>query len=238
MSGARRHCSLVPVLLTLALAAGCAHKRYDPFKVPEAELRRRVDTIALAPLKVSFDLADPATARAAIEPVVATTLQRAGFRVVRSAEFDGLWRRAAGAVGDVYDGKTGKVNKQRREAVQNSVFRDLAKRHGADAVLYMSITEEEFPLPTQPLWFCGTEGQPYWPGGLAGHERATLAYAACLNVQLVDMGDRSLYVIRSGLRGTQTFAFQTWAQRPRAQLLGPATIQNAVAATLGRLAGP
>jgi hypothetical protein len=235
---AKRFGTLAPLLALLATAGCVTPQQYDPFKVTEAEVRSRVDTIALAPLRVSSDLVDPPAARAAIEPLVTAKLERAGFRVVPSAEFDALWRAAASAIGDVYDPKTGEANKERWEAVEDAVYHDLAKQHGADALLYLQISVEEFPLPTQRLWFCGTQGELYWPGGLPLFARPTLAYATCLNASLYDMEERALYSIRSGLQTTQTYALQTWAERPKEELLrDEAALQNAVGATLGRLAG-
>jgi hypothetical protein len=235
---AERFGTLASFLALLATAGCVTPQQYDPFKVAEADLRSRVDTIALAPLRVSADLADPSAARAAIEPLVAAKLERAGFRVVASVEFDALWRAAASVIGDVFDPKTGELNKERWEAVEDAVYHDLAQQRGADALLYLQISEEEFPLPTPKLWFCGTRGELYWPGGLPLLARPTLAYAACLNTTLYDMEERVLYSIRSGLQTTQTYALQTWAERPKEELLGDrAALQNAVDATLGRLAG-
>jgi hypothetical protein len=226
-------------LLALLATAGCVTPQpYDPFQVPEAELRSRVDTIALAPLRVSPDLAEPSVARAALEPLVAAKLERAGFHVVPSAGFEALWRAAAAAIGDVYDPNTGESNKERWEVVEDAVYHDLVKQRGVDAVLYLQISEEEFPLPTAPLWFCGTRGEPYWPADLPLLARPTLAYATCLNATLYDMEERVLYAIRSGIQTTQTYALQTWAERPKQELLGDrAALQRAVDATLGRLAG-
>jgi hypothetical protein len=235
---AGRLCTLASLLALLATAGCVTPQHYDPFKVAEADVRSRVDTIALAPLRVSSELAEPAAARAAIEPLVIAKLERAGFRVVPSTEFDALWRAAASAVGDVYDPKTGEVNKERWEAVEDTVYHDLAKQHAADALLYLRISEEEYPLPTPRLWFCGTQGELYWPSGLPLPARPTLAYAACLNTTLYDLEERTLYSIRSGLQTTQTYALQTSAGRPKAELLGDRTaLQRAVDATLGRLAG-
>jgi hypothetical protein len=236
----RRHRSsrLLACLPLLAAAACATSPAFDPFQVAEAEVRSRVRTIALAPLRVSSSLADPSTARAALEPLAVAKLERAGFRVLPSERFDRAWRTAASAAGDVYDRKTGEVNKQRWEAVEDVVYHDLSAHEGVDAILYLSIREEELQLPGREASFCGVRAWLYWHGDLPIFEQPLAATAACLVAMLYDREERLLYGIRSGLLTMDTYAAQTWASRPRAELLADrAALARAIDATLGRLAG-
>lgn len=220
-------------------AGGCVTPAaYDPFAIPAAELRGRVDTIAISPLRVGPHLADPSETRALIEPRVAERLERGGFRVVPSAAFDALWRSAAATVGDVYDRETGERNKERWEAVEAAVLLDLAAKHGADAVLYLQIDTVDLHLAPENVQFCATQGQLYWPTGWAWGTPAVLARAACLGVGLYDMEERRLYSIRTGLMTTETYAQQTHAERAAGEVLrDKAVLERALEEVLGPLAG-
>jgi len=221
----------------LVFASACATP-YDPFRIPASELRGRVRTIALAPLRASADVADREQARAQIEPIVSARLSAGGFQVVASAEMEKLWRSAAGDVGDLFDPVTGKIDQERYDAVEASVYHELRAQHGADAVLWMRIDTVELYLATRNATFCGTTDAIYWPGGkLENFERATLVVASCLYTHLYDMEERELYSIRSGLEIVETFARQTRAERPQGERLkNPGRLREAVEATVGPLA--
>lgn len=230
----RRALSGVLVLL----AAGCATKPYDPFRIPAAELRGRVRTIALAPLQVSADLADRSFARDQIEPLVVKRLEQGGFAVVPSAEMERLWRAAAADVGGVFDPVSGEVDRERYDAVEASVLHDLRSQQRVDGVLWLRIYTVDLYLAGATTTFCGTTGDVYWPGGRLGAlEQATLVRASCLSAVLFDMEERELYGIRSGLETVETFASQTRAVRPpEERLRNPVRIRAAVEATVGPLA--
>jgi hypothetical protein len=222
----------------LAAAILACAKPYDPFRIPAAELRERVRTIALVPLRVSLDVADPALAREKIEPLVAARLAAGGFRVVGAQETERLWREAAAEVGDVFDPLSGEVDQELFDAVEDSVYHELRAEHGVDAVLWMRISAVELYLTGAKTTFCGTTDAVYWPGETLGtFEGTTLVLAACLNTTLYDMEERELYSIRSGLETIETFARQTRAERPMGERLqDPARLKQAVDETLGPLA--
>jgi hypothetical protein len=225
--------------LAVLLAASACATPYDPFRVPAPELRGRVRTIALAPIRVNADLVDPVTARERLEPLVAAKLAAAGFRIVASEELERLWRSAADDVGGVFDPVTGEADDERYQAVESAVHHELRAQHGVDAVLRMWIDTVELFLALSSVTFCGTTGDAYWPGGTLGtFETATLVRAACFHTVLVDLEERELYGIRAGLETIETYARQTRAERPlSARLADPAGLRDAVDATLGPLAG-
>jgi len=225
--------------LTAALLASACATPYDPFRIPAPELRGRVRTIALTPLRVSPDVADPVLARQKLEPLVAAKLAAGGFEVVAADEVDRLWRSAAADVGDLFDPVSGEVDEERYEAVEASVYHELRAGRGVDAVLRMRIETVELYLSHATATFCGTTDQVYWPGETLGlFEVATLVLASCFSTVLFDMEERELYGIRSGLETIETYARQTRAERPLEQRLNdPARLQQAVDNTLGPLAG-
>ena len=228
--------------LTLVLIAVACAKPYDPFRIPAAELRARVHTIALAPLRVSAGVAEPTRARQEIEPLVVEQLAAGGFQVVASDEMERLWRSAAAEVGDVFDPVSGERDEERYEAVEAAVYHELRLQYQVDAVLWMRIYAIELFLVGSRAAFCGTVGPVYWSNPekqIDSSERATLVLATCVDAALYDLEERMLYGIRSGLETIETFARQTRAERPLEQRLrDPSRLREAVNATLGPLAGP
>jgi hypothetical protein len=92
---------------------------------------------------------------------MAETLESAGFRVVRSAEFDRLWGAFVGATGAVFDPVTGKVDEQRFEVVEEYVYRELGGPARVGALLYPGIQLVELFEQHDQADFCGTWGDLY-----------------------------------------------------------------------------
>lgn len=231
--GRRLACAVLAVVLTACAAP------YDPFRIPIAELRSRVRTIAVAPLLAAPDVVDVARAGATIEPLLADRIAAAGFAVVPSDVMERAWRRAAEDVGGVFDPVTGAADPERFEAVQAAVFRDLRTRHHVDAVLHATIAVVALPLTGGTVSYCGRRSDAiYWPSSAAGGLRTepTLVTVLCLNAWLYDMEQRELYGIRHGIEPVGTYLRQTRAVRPIAERLGDrARLTTAVDEVLGPL---
>ena len=229
---------LLPVVTLLAmLGAGCA-RPYDPFRVPREQVRDRIRTIALAPLRVHADLGEPDPARPAIEAAVTERLVAGGFTIVGSDEMGRLWREVARAVGDVFDPITGVAEPKRYKAVEEAVYRELGARHRVDAVLYLQLEVVDVHLPGTTVRYCGVEDPVYWTGGSLLFDPPLLARAACLVVTLYDRDRRQLYAIQSGIEPFETYARQTRAVRPPAtRLQDVERIRRAVDQVVGPLAG-
>jgi hypothetical protein len=219
-----------------AAVLGCA--TYDPFRIPADELRQRVRTIAIVPLRVSAGVADRALARERIEPLVAARLAAGGFQVVGADEVDRLWREAVAEVGDLFDPVTGELDEERFQAVEDAVHHQLRTERGVDAMLWMRVHAVELYLTGAKATFCGTTDAVYWSGeGLGIFESTTLVLASCLTTTLYDMEERELYAIRSGLETIETYARQTRSERPPGERLrDPERLRLAVEATIGPLA--
>jgi len=219
------------------LIAGCVTP-YNPFKVSQAELRRRVRTIALYPLVTNADLVNPDEARALIEPLIARQLAAGGFKVVGSEEVARMRGEAAKSVGELYDPKTGEMNEANSKVVDAAVHRELALKDHVDAILYTSITLVEIEELHGQHFYCGDQGPPYWPTQLPRGEHPTRAMAACFNTVLEDAEERDLYSIRSGIIPTETYALQTHAKRPAGAVLKHVPqLKAAIKDTLGPLTG-
>jgi hypothetical protein len=226
------------LLLAAALAAAACATPYDPYRVPSAELRARVRTIALAPMLVNPNAAERATARERIEPLVRARLARGGFEVVPAEVWEGLWRTAAADVGDVFDPVSGKVDDERWKAVEAAVYHELAGAHGVDAVLRLRLDTVDVHLARKNVAYCGVQDAVYWPGStFSVLETATYVLGSCLYAVLLDLDERELYGIRSGVELVETYARQTRAVRPQAERLADASrLREAVEATIGPLA--
>lgn len=230
--------------LALALlAGGCAAPPPAPAPLqPAKEMHERgVRTVALAPLRVEAGVADPQRARAELEPRVTARLVAAGFEVVPSTVLDRLWRSAVDEVGAVYDPVTGKLDRERYDAVQASVQHELRLRHHVDAVLRTSVVAVQFYMPAPILWFYGTSSPLYWPPPdekFSRMEQATLAVVSCLDLRLTDLEDRELYTDRGGLETLETYARQTHAERPLDERLrDPESLDRAVDYAITALTG-
>lgn len=207
-------------MVMAVVVSGCATP-YDPFKVPVAQVRETVDTVAIRPLHVGSGVdADVEWLRERIEPRAASILRDAGYSVVPPEEWERRWLEAATQVGEIWDPDTGVVDEERFDVVRSVVLHDLAADAGVDAVVQLRIYVVELENPiTRPV-FCGHQDWVYWPGsGLSLLSRVTLAYAACLDVRIDSMDSRKLYSIRSGLEVLDTYARQTHARRPTEERL-------------------
>jgi hypothetical protein len=231
---AARWCALV---VPLALLAACA-KPYDPFRVSRDEVRERVRTIALAPIRLDVDVADAQQTRDLIAQLATARLVAAGFAVVDATVMDATWRQAVADVGPVFDPITGATDKARFGLVEDAVYRELGSAHHADAVLHLRVVVVDVPLAGKSMQFCGIEDVTYWPwtgGGL--DDRATVARAACLVAILSDMERRPLYSIQHGIEPLETYARQQHAARPRAsRLQSVERLTSAVDGAVGPLA--
>jgi hypothetical protein len=224
---------------TLVLLAACA-KPYDPFRVSRDEVRGRVRTIALAPIRLDVEVTDAQRTRDAIAELATARLVAAGFGVVAPTVMDGAWRQAVVDVGPVYDPISGTADKARLGLVEDAVYRELGATHHADAVLQLRVVVVDVHLAGKTMQFCGMEDTTYWPwtgggGGITDH--ATLARGACLAAVLFDMERRPLYAIQSGIESFETYARQSHAARPRASRLQNAErLARAVDGAVGPLA--
>lgn len=81
------------------MASGCA-KPYDPFRIPQDELRQRVKTIAVARVAVPPNVDGPGGASAKSHPALETLLEAAGFKVVPAAQVREVWDAKANELGD------------------------------------------------------------------------------------------------------------------------------------------
>lgn len=121
-------------LIAALLAAGCASAAYDPFRISPDEFRRRVKTIAVASVAVSSDLGGNSAAQA-FNPAIETKLQEAGFKVVPTQEFRGIWDAKATELGGLFDPQTGKMNEAKATTLLSHARGEMKTRFNADALV-------------------------------------------------------------------------------------------------------
>jgi hypothetical protein len=121
-------------LLAALLAAGCAAKAYDPFRISPEEFRRRVKTVAVARVAVPGNVGDAATASAKFHPAIEAKLREAGFTVVPSEQVREVWDAKANELGGLFDQQTGSLNEAKASALMEHVRGEMKSRFAADAL--------------------------------------------------------------------------------------------------------
>lgn len=224
--------------LVLVLLLGCATP-FDPFLVPEDEVRARVQTIALAPFQVHPDVGDRAVLAPLVESAVLARFEGSGYRVLPAATMASIWRRIAADVGPVFDPKTGAPDEERWALTLDLVSRELRSEHGVDAILRIDIERIDLELARRSVGFCGADRDAYWPeDGFGFFDTATLVQAGCLRARLYDLERRQLFGIRHALETYATYLHQTRAVKPVDQrFTDPVLLHEAIEGTIGSLAG-
>lgn len=127
------HANWLSLALILANCAGTAP--FNPYKVPPAEIKARVKTVALSPVDTLPDLDNPDRVKAGFEALIAAKLREAGFMVVPSAEYAAIWKQTMKKAGGVFDPATGKRNEHAFAAARETTVRELFAKTGANALL-------------------------------------------------------------------------------------------------------
>jgi hypothetical protein len=130
----------------LILATGYASPpKEDPFKVPKAEVRAEVKTIALSPLKIPTDLEDPKPVGKEFETLIESQLKKGGFLVIPANRFGEIWTVRTQSSGGFFDPVTGKLDEAKYNAIRTRALQDARVILHADAVLFPGIQEISAP---------------------------------------------------------------------------------------------
>ena len=234
IAGLQRSIAVVAGCWALA-GLGCATP--DPFKIPAEQLRAKVDTVALLPLRISPDLVEEERVRSLIEPRAIAMLREGGFAVVPPEEWDQRWQGIAHEAGEIWNPRTGERNDERYGAVRSELLQKLAAERGVDAIVYLSLFRQPVEGSARSPLLCDVARDVYWPDDLGITTRVTLAHGACLQVEVYDLQMQELYQIWRGLEFVDTYALQTHASKPLDQRLRDAALlEEALTITLGPLA--
>lgn len=129
-------------LLTLLVAvAGCGGSREALLTPAERASYAVVNTVALAPVNLTAKERPQQLIAASdyIERVLTERLERSGFRVIPPAQSWGVYDTLALGTQNKYDVRTGEPNPAVMPGLKAAFARQMAARHGADAVLFPEV---------------------------------------------------------------------------------------------------
>lgn len=129
------------LLVLLLVAAACGSSREALLTPAERATYASTNTIALAPLNLTAQERPQAliTASAYIEQVLTERLERAGFRVLEPEVARPVYDTLALNTQNKYDAGTGEPNPAVMAGLKAAFAREMAERHGADAVLFPAV---------------------------------------------------------------------------------------------------
>ncbi len=215
------HCmqrSMLLILLTVAgtwFAPGRAAAEFDPWKIPPGPNRERLQSIALRRVAVPFDIEARDETTQAVESAIARALEEKGYAVVASRETEAVWLELARAVGPIFDSVSGEADASRLDAVREHMGRELAQRHGVDAVLRAwVVTEDTQPYrgPWDNAFYVGPEALQ-WEGKML-YRQPQRVLAAHLNVVLEDLAGTKIYSVQVRGAWASIYAARGYEQRP------------------------
>jgi hypothetical protein len=242
-----RRVSLMVGLASTLAAFAEPHSSYaetsDAFRVPKAEFRAAVRTIAVEPLRVEERMPASAELRRSIEATIQSSLSDDGFRVVPPATVDAVRRAVVARFGGLYDPVTGLAEPQRRRTADQLIASELARVHGADAILtpvlhYDSISPElrrsglglsasVYALGEPVPW----RGQPMTTSD-AYPQRIDVSAVA---VRIRDLTLGEMYAYTVPIEWTRIYARRTYQKRAGGELQRPDAIRAAVERVLAPL---
>lgn len=127
--------------LGAALLAGCASslKQQPALKIPEADFRRRVDVLCVAPLRAHIGLPDGKEKVAAFEELLVSELNGHGMVIVPPDKTMAVYRDTVRKAGGFYDPHTGRRDPTNNIAVRSQALSALHTELGCDALLTPTI---------------------------------------------------------------------------------------------------
>jgi hypothetical protein len=229
-------------LLAALIAAGCAGKAYDPFRISADEFRRRVKTIAVARVVVPSGVGELG-ASAKFHPVLESRLQAAGFTVVPAEQVREVWDAKANELGGLFDQQTGAVNEAKAAALMTHVREQMKERFSADALVLPYVRRVTASFSSIP--FAGISAR--WYGASESIVTSSVDNvltpqvsgkipALSLIVRIEDLTGTLLYSNAGGIQvveklkpGAGAFSRETFVAVPRSEIFAdPQRIQQAV----------
>jgi hypothetical protein len=197
--------SLGFMALGLALVVGgCAGKTsYDPFLVPREQFHDKLKVVALSPIGMPRELANPDPVRHKFLHLIETQLRAAGYTVVGSAEAGVIWDSMATEMSGFYDPVTGVRDEEKVKVVRMQMYRELKAKFNIDAMLFSHIAVVPAKLDNdRARWDGASETaatKKFWKAVLGVSHSGTIP-ALSLHVMLSDTGDRDLYENAGGIQ--------------------------------------
>ena len=133
-------------LALLVVCAGSASADDEHFRVPAEQVVAKVRTIALAPVSARNANGCTAEFAARVEGGIRDRLTAAGVAVVPSSAYAEIWQSLSETLGGTHDPATGQPLEAAYASAQEHTLRELARLHGADAVLEWGLVDGPIPF--------------------------------------------------------------------------------------------
>lgn len=212
------------LLIFIFVASGCATTQppYNPFKIPEAEFRDKIHTIALSPVILPDGLEEPDNVKEKFESLINAKLRGMGFTVVPSKEYSAVWKQMTEQLGGYFDPVTGKRDETKYKAVRTHSLREMNTKFKADAILHsiVRVVQARFSSNTA-RWDGVTENIQAsggtWKALLVGPQHGTIG-ALSLGVFIEDPNEVPMYSDAGGLQAVAKLSGTTFIPIPQAEL--------------------
>jgi hypothetical protein len=177
--------------------------RYNPFKISREEFFTRARVVAIAPLVLAVNPADPEATRTQFESLIDQKLRALGFTVIASNEYKHTRERLIKQLGGIFDPITGKPDESKAKTLRSYLLEELRTKHRADAVLYPMVQVVKAGFNAGQARWHGT-GEPVLPEGFwaqftMGDLQGTTS-AASLLVRIEDINGADLYLQAGGIQ--------------------------------------
>jgi hypothetical protein len=206
----------------LCCVTGCATtKPYNPFKVPQADIKSKVKIVALVPINVPTDLDNPDPVKSTFETLVAAKLKDGGYQVVPSDEYNKIWKQMMEQLGGFFDPMTGKRDNEKFKTVRQHTLRELAAKTKADAILDFSLSPIKVNFANNRAVWHGTSEYLMSGGAFAaflGGSFSGSVLALSLVVDLSDINDVEMYVNAGGIQSLSKLSGSRFVNVPRSEL--------------------
>ena len=190
------------MLAMLLVACGTSQKPYNPFKVPRESFYPGLKTVALAPVHVPSDLADPEPVKTRFAALISEQLKAAGLAVVSPEEVSPILAAKTKEIGGIYDPETGRVDEAKSKALEAAVLREVRSKFGADALMSPFIRVVTASLSHDTAAWDGTTQEAgqggIWKAMLATHSGSIPALT--LTVWLSGGEGQPLYAKSGGIQ--------------------------------------
>lgn len=223
--------ALTITLVTVTSIIACALPAVEDtplYVAPDSSLRSSIRTIAVAPVTSPDEIIIPGSAAAKLEAAIEQQLRQAGFSVVPSFEYIGMWQHIADEVGGFYDTYTGERDDELFDLATNRLRTELSERFQVDALFYPELWQGQVPFWDGVAKWDGATQAVFGAYGLSGQ-----VYALSLVVTIEDMSGKELYGNGIGFATTEAWHRNSWLPLVMDGVLGnPRAVSSAVAGVL------
>jgi len=198
--------TLANLLVGMTIAA-CAVRGVEemPFAVAPDSLIRNIRTIVVTPVTTPGDVVIPRDAAAKLESALEEQLQQAGFSVVPSFEYIGMWQHIADEFGGFFDTYTGARDEELFAAATTRLRSELVERFQVDALVFPELWEGTVPFYDGVARWDGTSQVVFGAYGLSGEVNAL-----SLVVSIEDIAGTELFSNGIGFATTEAWYKNSW----------------------------